>query len=225
HVTEDRVFRYWDQWLTTGEVPHLFLYDLTRGTLRDLTPESELWFDWMDPSGNYDIAPDGREIALSGITRRDSVVRTYLYTVSVAGGPMTCLTADHPAHDVAPRYSPDGATLVYGMQHDPDFYADRIRIMVHDRAARTHREAWPGWTLSPAIWTFGKDGTLFLTAEEEARTSLFAWKDESAPQRIVRGGTVSGVSAAAGRLWFTFQDLCRPPEVHVRDARAGSPER
>ena len=40
HVTEDRVFRFWDQWLTTGEVPHLFLYDLARGTLRDLTPES-----------------------------------------------------------------------------------------------------------------------------------------------------------------------------------------
>src|SRR5204863_8559479 len=101
HVTEDRVFRFWDQWLTTGEVPHLFLYDLARGTLRDLTPEPELWFDWMDLSGNYDIAPDGTEITLSGITRRDTVIRTYLYAVPVAGGPLRRLTADHPASDFA----------------------------------------------------------------------------------------------------------------------------
>src|SRR5262245_17217926 len=25
HATEDRFYRYWDTWLTTGEVPHLFL--------------------------------------------------------------------------------------------------------------------------------------------------------------------------------------------------------
>jgi dipeptidyl aminopeptidase/acylaminoacyl peptidase len=224
YVTEERVFRYWDQWLTNGEVPHLFLYDLVRGALRDLTPQSDVWFDWMEMSGNYDISPDGAEIALSGITRREPGVRTYLYTVPVAGGPMTCLTADHPAHDLTPRYSPDGTTLVYGMQHDPDFYADRVRLMVYHRAARTHREACPGWTLSPSHWTFGKDGTLFVTAEEEARTSLFAWKGEPAPARIVRGGTVSGVSTAAGRLWFTRQDLCRPPEVYVQHVSGGSPE-
>jgi dipeptidyl aminopeptidase/acylaminoacyl peptidase len=41
----------------------------------------------------------------------------------------------------------------------------------------------------------------------------------------VRGGTVSGVSAAAGRLWFALQDLCRPPEVYAVDAKGGAPER
>ena len=33
HVTEERIYRYWDTWLTTGEVPHLFLYDLASGAL------------------------------------------------------------------------------------------------------------------------------------------------------------------------------------------------
>jgi Tol biopolymer transport system component len=27
HITEERVYRYWDTWLTTGEVVHLFLLD------------------------------------------------------------------------------------------------------------------------------------------------------------------------------------------------------
>ena len=52
---EDRVYRFWDQWLTTGEVPHLFLIDVATHAVRDLTPESTVWFDWMDPSGKYDL--------------------------------------------------------------------------------------------------------------------------------------------------------------------------
>src|SRR5580765_5909735 len=39
HVTEERFYRFWDNWLTTGEVPHVFLYDIARETARDLTPE------------------------------------------------------------------------------------------------------------------------------------------------------------------------------------------
>ena len=27
HVTEDRVYRFWDQWLTTGEVPDICYVD------------------------------------------------------------------------------------------------------------------------------------------------------------------------------------------------------
>jgi len=63
HVTEERVYRFWDTWLTTGEVPHLFAIDLAGGAVRDLTPGSTTWFDWMDPSGQYDVSPEGREIA------------------------------------------------------------------------------------------------------------------------------------------------------------------
>src|SRR5262245_15257061 len=57
HATEDRVYRFWDTWLTTGEVPHLWHLDLASGGLRDLTPDSVTWFDFMDPSGQFDIAP------------------------------------------------------------------------------------------------------------------------------------------------------------------------
>src|SRR5262249_30642549 len=68
HATEDRLYRYWDTWLTTGEVPHLFVLDPKTGTIRDLTPESTTWFDWMAPSGNYDVSPDGKELAFAGIS-------------------------------------------------------------------------------------------------------------------------------------------------------------
>jgi dipeptidyl aminopeptidase/acylaminoacyl peptidase len=162
HVTEDRIYRYWDTWLTTGEVPHLFLYDLAGGKLRDLTPESTLWFDWMDPSGQYDIAPDGREVVFAGIAYDETkgIVRSAIHTVPVAGGALRCLTSDHPSDDTRPRYSPDGKNIVYGMQRDPYFYADRVRLMRFDRAAKQHEPLLENWTLSPAHWEFAADGAL-----------------------------------------------------------------
>src|SRR5262245_18552731 len=184
HVTEERFYRYWDNWLTTGEVPHLFLYDLARETTRDLTPESTVWFDWMDPSGQYDISPDGREIALAGISfdAQRSLVVTRIYTVPIgagagfgaaAAGVLGCRTAGHPADDLRPRYSPDGKYIVYGMTHDPEFYADRVRLMRMDRSSGKHEEWLGAWDLTPTHWEFAADDTLVFEAEQNARLKLF----------------------------------------------------
>ncbi len=217
HVTEDRVYRYWDRWLTTGEVVHLFVVDPESGAVRDLTPESTLWFDFMDPSGQYDVSPDGKEVVFAGLRMEEKTdyLRSGLWTVPVAGGPTTCLTPDHPADDLWPRYRPDGRAIVYGMQHDPLFYADRVRLMEFDRASRQHREMVPEWKLSPVHWGFGEDGTLFLEAEDNARVALFALRGPGTPRRIVYEGTIAAVHAArGGRLLFTLQNLAAPPEVH-----------
>ena len=229
HVTEDRVYRYWDTWLTIGEVPHLFLYDLATGALRDLTPESTAWFDWMDPSGQYDLSPDGREIAFAGtiVDEARSLIRSVIFTVPVAGGPQVALAIDHPADDLRPRFTPDGKAIVYGMQHDPYFYADRVRLMRYDRAARTHAALLDTWDLSPVHWEFGADGTLFIEAEENGRACAFALaRGEAAPRRIVTGGTIAGLAPAAGnRVYFTLQHLALPPEIHAAPATGGTPER
>jgi dipeptidyl aminopeptidase/acylaminoacyl peptidase len=229
HVTEDRVYRFWDTWLTTGEVPHLFVYDLASGALRDLMPESTTWFDWMDPSGQYDVSPDGKEIAYAGILFDEarSLMRTAIFTVPVAGGKPTALTPDHPADDSRPRYTPDGKSIVYGMQHDPFFYADRVRLMRYDRASNAHAALLDDWDLSPVHWEFAADGTLFLEAEENGRVCGFALgTGVRAPRRVVAGGSIAGLRpVAGGRLVFTLQHLSLPPEVHAAPAAGGAAER
>ncbi len=222
HITEDRFYRYWDTWLTTGEVPHLFVLDLATRALRDLTPESTLWFEWMEPGGNYDVSPNGREIAFAGIAydtdKREQ--RSAIYTVPVTGGPVKCLTPDHPASDFTPRYTPDGRFLVYGMQEDPYFYADQARVMAFDRASGTHTRWFREWTCSPTHWAFADDGLMILEAESEGRCALFAARGSEAavPAKIVRGGTVASARPLSrGRVAFTHQDLVTPPEVHVVD--------
>jgi len=227
-VTEDRIFRFWDTWLTSGEVPHLFLWDLASGSLRDLMSDSLAWFDWMDPSGQYDLSPDGKEIVYSGVIFDDarSLMRSAIFTVAVAGGKITALTMDHPADDLRPRYAPDGKAIVYGMQHDPFFYADRVRLMRFDRGAKSHTPLLDTWDLSPVHWEFGSDATLYIEAEEHGRVSAFALaRGEKTPKRLVEGGSLAGLRSAGNRLVFTLQNLNLPPEIHTAPTTGGAPER
>lgn len=220
HVTEDRVYRYWDTWLTTGEVPHLFLYDLATRKIRDLMPESRAWFDWMEPAGQYAIAPDGSELAYAGIIfdEKRSLLRSTICVAPITRGNAACLTMDHPANDATPRYSPDGQYIVYGMQHDPHFYADRVRLMAYDREKKAHVGRIEDWELSPSDWTFGRDGALYIVAEQDGRTSLFAWNGTGEPRPLVRGGCIGAIRPVGNRVAYTWHTLSDPAEVYVVNA-------
>jgi len=215
HVTEERFYRYWDTWLTTGEVPHLFHLDLASRTLRDLTPAADGWFEWMEPAGQFDIAPDGGEVAWSAFEfdHAANLIRSRVWTVPVAGGEPKPLPVPAAHDDVKPRYSPDGRSIVFGRQLDPYFYADRVRLMRFDRATGALAELTGDWTHSPSRWLFTPDGALVVEAEDRARTGLFRIAGAAAPQRIALGGSIAGTRFAGGRLWFTSQTLAEPAEL------------
>ncbi|HEU4725334.1 MAG TPA: S9 family peptidase [Candidatus Eisenbacteria bacterium] len=224
HVTEDRLYRYWDRWLTAGERPHLFVLDLKTRALVDLTPKGTGWFELMEPTGQYDISPDGREIAFVADSSEPphSTLRWALYTVPTDGsGGVRCLTppgqAPDPSDAYRPRYSPDGASLLYGIQRDPYFYADRIRLVRLDRKSGVHTVLTESWDRSPSSWEYGPDGTLFLEVEDEGAPRLFAFgKGDAEPRRLTREGSVSGLAAGRdGRLYFTHQTISAPANVAI----------
>ncbi|HEU4764853.1 MAG TPA: S9 family peptidase [Candidatus Eisenbacteria bacterium] len=222
HVTESRLYRYWDRWLTGGEVPHLFLLDLATRALTDLTPAGTGWFDFMEPSGQYDIAPDGSEIAFVANSSRPPhhLLRWALFTVPVGGGAIRCLTPEGvpqgcPADMHRPRYAPDKRSIVYGAQKDPYFYADRVRLMRYDREAGTHAPLAEGWDRSPSAWEFTPDGTLIIECEDEGRVSLFSMAPGGGtPRVIVQGGSAAALATGpGGRVTFTLQTITEPAEA------------
>jgi dipeptidyl aminopeptidase/acylaminoacyl peptidase len=224
-VTEDRFYRFWDTWLTTGEVPHLFRCDPTTGALTDLTPQATVWFDWMDPSGQYDISPDGAEIALAGTVfdEKRSLIVSHIFTVPIKGGALTGVTDGHPADNLRPRYSPDGRSLMYGMTHDPEFYADRPRLMRMDRKTGKHEEWLGNWDLIPLHWEYAADGSVLFEAEHEARQKLFTWSGQGEPRAITGDGSASSVTPVrGGRVAYLHATLAGAPELHVMP-QAGGP--
>jgi dipeptidyl aminopeptidase/acylaminoacyl peptidase len=222
HVTEDRVYRFWDRWLTGGELPHLFVLDLESRRLSDLTPEGAGWFDFMEPGGQYDIAPDGTEIAFVANSSKPPhhLLRWALFTVPTSGkGPVRCLTPEGTPKNSAdahrPRYSPDGGSIIYGLQRDPYFYADRVRLVRFDRSSGAHTVLTEEWDRSAAAWEFLPDGVLAVEAEDRGRVSLFIMKPgETAPGLVREGGAIGGLRAGRdGRLYFTLQTLSAPAEL------------
>jgi len=222
HVTEDRLYRYWDRWLTGGETPHLFVLDLATRALTDLTPEGTGWFDFMEPAGQYDVSPDGGEIAFvaNSSLPPHHLLRWALYTVATSGtGAVRCLTPEgipegYPADAHRPRYAPDGRSIVYGAQKDHYFYADRIRLIRYGREKGMHEPVTEAWDRSPVAWEFMTDGTLILESEDRGRVSIFALPPEGGtPRRIVDGGSVAGLKTGAGRVYFTLQSVSQPAEV------------
>lgn len=239
--TEDRVFRYWDHWLTDGAIHHVFLLDLETRALRDLTPEEKRWFDLDDPTGQYRVSPDGKEIAFSAcrVDPPYDPLATGVFTVPVPGRkgdekkmpPVREITLPGVADCFRPVYSPDGRWIVFGMQREFDFYADKVRLVAHDRATGKQTVLTEEWDGSASAWTFQRGGAagsnLLVMAEDRGRTVLYALDVEAAvakksrrtPQEVCRGGWFGNPATAAGRIFVNASSLRTPPEVYVCDGR------
>jgi dipeptidyl aminopeptidase/acylaminoacyl peptidase len=222
-VTEDRVYRYWDRWLTGGEVPHLFRVDAATGATADLTPGWDHLLDFEDVGTGYDISPDGRQVAFHALAvdppYQEMRIGVYLLDLD-GGGPRLVDPAGPPAQR-RPRYSPDGAALVYGVQHDwPGFYADRIRLVRFDLTTGATVPLTDDWDRSPTGWEFTPDGgSIVFAAEDDARSSLFVIPAAGGEPRVLApGGWVHGPRpVAGGRVWCRAESLTRPAEAAVVD--------
>jgi dipeptidyl aminopeptidase/acylaminoacyl peptidase len=229
-VTDDVVYRFWDRWLTDGSVPHLFVVDAAAGDARDLTPDSARWFDLMEEDGQYDLSPDGSEIAFAADISEPphSRMRWAIFTVPVGGGAVRCITPDHPADALRPRYSPDGSFIAYGQKMEWDDYADRVRLARFDRGSGEHAVLTEGWDRSPTEWEFADARTLLALAEDRAHVALYRVpvdRESSAPEVIVRGGSMSGLRLAAGHAWVAHDTVRRPPEAARVPVAGGALER
>lgn len=226
HVTEDRVYRYWDRWLTDGKVPHLFRLNLDTRELTDLTPDSRRWWSWDQEADSFDVSAD--EVVFSADTSEPPhhQPRWAIFTVPLAGGDTVCLTPDGTGHERRPRYSPDGSSIVYGMQREIDFYADRVRLVRYDRTGGAHTVLTEAWDRSASDWEYLDDGDLVFSAENEGKVDLYRMPPViGSPDLLARGGTYHHPVAGHGVVYATYQDLSSPPEIYRIPLGAGEPDK
>jgi len=229
---ETRAFRYWDHYLADGTVPHLFTLELASGAVTDLTPDLDLLWGFDGPE--WDLAPDGREAVFSANSTAPPYAQLNfdlwslpLGADGLAAGAPRNLTADNPADDLSPHYSPDGRWLVWSRQLRPELDPDFARLARLDRKSGSIGALAAGWDVSPSIAGFAADGRLLVTVEERARVHLYGVPIGGGDVKLIaRGGRVSAADGAkGGRVVFTRSSTGQPPEIFSIETVAAAKER
>ena len=217
-ATESRLYRFWDRWLTDDEYPHIFLVEVETKKVTDLLPGSRRYFGLRDGDGDFDVSPDGRTIVFSANATEPPhrTLNRDLFAVGTDGGPPRSLTADNPADDSGPRFSPDGKRLAYGLERKADGFPDYTRLAVMDIATGRTTVLTEGWDNSASGWSWTPDGrSLVFHAEVRGRQNVYRVPAAGGTPVVVHhGGTTAGAQATpGGQVVFQRQTLDRPPEL------------
>src|SRR5208282_3259271 len=213
---------------------------------------------------NYAFSPDGQEICYASNHDKNPAASTNndLWIVPVSGGADNVgtghvgaaapaaqvlaqtknITADNPASDSTPLYSPDGRYIAYRAQQRPGYEADRFRLMLYDRKTGEKKNLTEDFDRWVGTYVWSPDSkTIYFSAEESGGVPIFRlWLEgEGARQvdsmRNPRSAASPGrkdsyirrtefgfnddlaVSPDGKRLLFTRMALTHPTEIYVRD--------
>ena len=199
------LYRHWNAY-KAGKRTHIFVvaaptlpkngegWGTQSSVARDLTPG-----DYDSPvfslggQDDYAFSPDGQEICYT--SNHDKVEATStnndLWIVPVNGGPAKIITADNPASDSTPLYSPDGKYIAYRAQQRPGYESDRFRLMLYERKTGEKKnltEMFDHWVGS-FVWQPGSPPTIFFTGENAGESWIYrSYVEASDPTVEANGG-------------------------------------
>jgi dipeptidyl aminopeptidase/acylaminoacyl peptidase len=158
---------------------------------RDLTPgDYDAPVFSLGGQDDYAFSPDGQEICYTSNHDKNPAASTNndLWIVSLKDLPIDPtpsqvlaqtknITADNPASDSTPLYSPDGRYIAYRAQQRPGYESDRFRLMLHDRKTGEKKnltenlDAWVG------TFTWSPDSKRILFVHEsEGATPVYSFE-------------------------------------------------
>ncbi|MGA7575443.1 MAG: S9 family peptidase [Terriglobales bacterium] len=190
---------------------------------RDLTPGD---FDApvfsLGGQDDYAFSPDGQEICYT--SNHDKVEATStnndLWIVPVTGGPAKNITADNPASDSTPLYSPDGKYIAYRAQQRPGYESDRFRLMLYDRKTGEKGSVIPDFDRWVGTIAWAPDSeSLYFSAENGGSSPIYrarirakvAWATPTV------GGFNDDISVTSDgkQVVFTRMSISSPTEIYV----------
>jgi dipeptidyl aminopeptidase/acylaminoacyl peptidase len=256
------LYRHWNAY-KEGKRSHIFIDpifeippaegsvgDHSASIPRDLTPgDYDAPVFSLGGQDNYAFSPDGQEICYTSnhdknpaaSTNNDLwIVPVHVETAASAvqvSAQTKNITADNPASDSTPLYSPDGRYISYRAQQRPGYEADRFRLMLYDRKTGEKKnltedfDAWVGsyiWRPDSKViyFTFDNEGRSFLdaiylssaaqlpTVLDQARGALAEQLGQHLSIEPVASGYLDSPATADGKLIFLDgMSLTSPNEI------------
>ncbi|QQQ17304.1 S9 family peptidase [Brevundimonas vitis] len=229
----DRMFvRHWDTW-NDGTQNHLFVQSIGASGAVEGDP---VWvtkgFDGDTPSkpfgdeSDFTFTPDGQAIVFSarqaGQSEPWSTNFELWRTNGLSGdGTFENLTAENPAWDAGPVFSPDGKTLAYRAMARPGFEADKFEIFLKDVETGQVRQVAGNWDRSADSLQWSQDGTtLYTTAQDVGQVRIFAIDTRNGMVVPITGpGHVSAFDLTPSGIVFAQDTLTAPSDLFFKTYR------
>jgi dipeptidyl aminopeptidase/acylaminoacyl peptidase len=207
------------------------------GAARDLTPgdyDSPIFS--LGGQDNYAFSPDGQEICYT--TNHDkneaASINYDLWIVPITGGPAKNITADNPASDSTPLYSPDGNYIAYLAQKRPGYESDLSSLTLYDRKTGEKKnltENFDRW-VGTFAWT-PDSKAIYFSAEDKGESPIHR-VFLATPNVVSRIVSLSGydddpsVMSDGKSLFFTHMSMRAPKEIYraevaERNVNQGAP--
>jgi dipeptidyl aminopeptidase/acylaminoacyl peptidase len=200
---------------------------------RDLTPgDYDAPVFSLGGQDDYAFSPDGKEICYASNHDKNPAASTNndLWIVPISGGEAKNITADNPASDSTPLYSPDGRYIAYRAQQRPGYESDRFRLMLYDRKTGEKKDLTEDFDHWVATFAWAPDSKMIYFSAEHLRHSLiYAVATAGNPsRRSLVGGYDDDIAVTPDgkKLLFTRMSFKAPTEIFGADATAeGCPAR
>jgi dipeptidyl aminopeptidase/acylaminoacyl peptidase len=222
----DKLFvRHWDTW-SDGRRSQLFALALDAAGLASGTPVNVSGRIDGDVPGkpfggaeDYAFSPDGKRLAFSvrsGTVGEPWSTNFDIFEVAADGGTPQNLTADNPAWDAQPAFSPDGKTLAYLAMSRPGFEADRFQLTLLDLETGVKRKLAPHWDRSISSFAWSRDGkSLIAAADDLGQHRLWSIDVKAGEPRPLTGdGEVDGFSLSSRQVFYTQSNLAHPADLY-----------
>jgi dipeptidyl aminopeptidase/acylaminoacyl peptidase len=180
-IFDHLLYRHWNAY-KEGKRTHIFVVsaeEMPPGRVpgnaliyfpRDLTPgDYDAPVFSLGGQDDYAFSPDGQEICYTSNHDKNPAASTNndLWIVPVSGGQAKNITADNPASDSTPLYSPDGRYIAYRAQQRPGYESDRFDLMLYDRNSGARRKVLVGPDRSVGTFAWSPDSSKMFYVEQD----------------------------------------------------------
>ncbi len=173
---------------------------------------------------DYAFSPDGQEICYASNHDKNPAASTNndLWVVPIGGGSAKNITADNPASDTSPLYSPDGRYIAYRAQQRPGYESDRFRLMLYDRKTGEKKNLTEDFDQWAGTFIWSKDSrTIYFSSDHEGHALVYAVdvaSPESSRRAIVAGYNDDLSLTPDGKtVLFTRMSIASPTEIFAAD--------
>jgi dipeptidyl aminopeptidase/acylaminoacyl peptidase len=154
---------------------------------RDLTPgDYDAPVFSLGEQDDYAFSPDGKEICYTSNHDKNEAASTnndlWIVPVNFPGDAKPAdvlaktknITADNPASDSTPLYSPDGRYIAYRAQQRPGYESDRFRLMLYDRKTGEKKNLTEDFDRWVGTYTWLPNSkAIYFTADDDGHIQLF----------------------------------------------------